>query len=83
MSQHFLLSARARTLSLAQVMRMTNQEGGGRLYSGPMARWEASLPALRMPHRLGLPQSEWRSALALQGVPQKFLGYQRHVVRVP
>ncbi len=53
-SQHFLLSAKARTLSLSAVLRMTDQEaeaafiriGWGR------DRRQAGLPALRMRDRL-------------------------------
>ena len=54
MSQHFLLSAHARTLSLSAAMRMTDEEAEAAFRS---IRWadtdgKPRLPELRMRHRL-------------------------------
>ena len=54
MAQHFLLSAKARTLSLAAVLRMSDQEAEAAFVAHPLGgnRGQADLPALRMPDRL-------------------------------
>ena len=41
------------------------------------------LPALRLPDGLCLPPAERCAALALQSLPQGFLGYVRDAVRIP
>ena len=85
MPQHFLLTSAARTLSLASVMRMSDEEAE-RIFI--RLRWsdndgERLLPALRLPDRLFLPPPERCAALALQGLPEGFLGHVRDAVRVP
>ena len=53
MSQHFLLSAAARTLSLVQVMRMSDDEAFETFKADPLGddRRRAGVPALRLrPH---------------------------------
>ena len=85
MPQHFLLTSAARTLSLASVARMSDEEAE-RVFV--KLRWsdndgERLLPALRLPDRLFLPPPERCAALALQSLPQGFLGYERDAVRLP
>ena len=41
------------------------------------------MPTLRLPDRVGLPPAQSRPALALQGLPEGLLGYERDIVRVP
>ena len=84
MPQHFLLTSAARTLSLASVMRMSDEEVE-RVFI--RLRWsdnngEALLPALRLPHCLGVPPSRARSPLALQSLPEGFQRHVGHAVRV-
>ena len=85
MPQHFLLTSAARTLSLASVMRMSDEEAERTFVPSPLGgqRRERLLPALRLHDRLFLPAAERRAALALQRLPQGFLGYERHPVRLP
>ncbi len=67
MPQHFLLSSAARTLTLASVARMSDEEAE-RVFI--RLRWadndgDAYLPALRLHHGLHGPPPERRAALAL------------------
>ena len=52
MPQHFLFSAKARTLSLASVLRMTDLEAETVFRSSAGPDGNADLPSLRLPHRL-------------------------------
>ena len=45
--QNFLKSAAARSLSLAQIFRLSDDEAYGLLKSHALGRWGADLPALR------------------------------------
>src|ERR1700730_14015094 len=84
MSQHFLLTSAARTLSIASVARMSDEEAE-RVFI--RLRWADNDGNAYCPHCgctivYSCP-TEWRSALALQSLPQGFLGHQRNAVRVP
>ena len=70
MAQHFLLSRPAKSLSLAQVFRMSDAEAEAIFRQGPLARdkWRASLPVMRRLERLRLPPSKRRTALSLPRV---------------
>ena len=85
MAQHFLLSAAARTLSLASVARMSDEEAERVFIRLRWARQRRQrlLPALRLHDGLHGPPPERCSALALQSLPQGFLGHERHAVRLP
>jgi hypothetical protein len=65
MSQHFLLTRAAKTLSLAQVFRMTDAEAETTFRNLALAGHQrrAGLPALRRRRGLRLPPSERRTAL--------------------
>jgi hypothetical protein len=90
MAQHFLLTAATRTLSLASVARMSDEEvervfirlrwsdNGGDAYCP-----HCGCPTVYMARRLnGAPR--WRCpALALQSLPQGFQRDERDAVRVP
>jgi hypothetical protein len=73
--QHFLLSPAARTLSLRDIMRMSDVEAHARFVS---VRFDANngepLPALRQPE--GLHAGGNSATLEVRGLPQKVL---RHV----
>src|SRR5579871_3484219 len=74
MSQHFLLSAKAKTLSLSAVLRMTDEEAEAAFIR---IRWAATGgKPVRMRDRVGLPEGERNRPLALQGLPEEL---QRHV----
>ena len=84
MSQHFLLSPAAKTLTLAHVMRMSNEEAETMF---ARIRWHetdggSGLPALRRSSGLQRPPPQWPATLALQGVQQGVHHDQRHAVRV-
>ena len=83
MSQHFLLSRAAKTLSLAQVFRMTDAEAEAtfRKCAGRDGR-RAGLPALRRLGRLRLPPPERRAALSLPRVRQGFHDHLGNAVRL-
>ena len=77
MAQHFLLSARARTLSLSAALRMTETEAEAAFRS---IRWAATDGKPVCPHcecaivyEAAAP--ERRAPVSVQGVPQ---GFQRH-----
>src|ERR1700730_1837207 len=76
----------SRTDALASV-RYADDRSGGRtdLCSAPLVgqRRERLLPALRLPDRLFLLPPERCATLALQGVPERFFGHFRDVVRDP
>jgi len=67
MSQHFLLSSRAKTLSLASVARMSDDEVEAVFLQDQVGQQQRQsvLPEMRLHDRLRLPASEWASALAL------------------
>ena len=85
MPQHFLLTPAARTLSLASVMRMSDEEAERTFVR---LRWADNDGDAYCPHcgctinHLFLPSPERCAALALQSMPKGFLGYERHIVRV-
>jgi hypothetical protein len=84
MSQHFLLSVAARTLSLASVARMSDEEAE-RVFI--RLRWadndgSAYCPRCGCTIVYSCRRSERCAALALQSLPQGFLGHQRHPVCV-
>ena len=65
MSQHFLLSAKARTLSLAKVARMSEEEAA-EAFKPLVGHWRrAYLSSLRLPRRVRL---QVPSAVQVQGV---------------
>src|SRR4051812_2166771 len=83
MAQHFLLSARARSLSLATVLRMTVEEAERAFIA---VRWAATagkphLPALRMRDGLRMPPTWPCTAVPLQSVPQGLLYHVGHDLR--
>src|SRR6201999_4118329 len=82
MSQHFLLSAKARTLSLSAVLRMTDEQAETAFCN---VRWTdgKAICRLRMPDGLRMPPHDWLAPVPLQGVLQRFLHHQRHPVRPP
>jgi hypothetical protein len=61
MSQHFLLTAAARTVSLKQILRMEEDEA--------WTRGGAGLPPLRLSDVLVLPTAQWSAAVPLLGLP--------------
>ena len=65
MAQHFLLSAAARSLSPAKVMRMSDLGAD---------RWQTGLSELRLPDLLRLSPLGKPASLALQGMSRRFLG---------
>jgi transposase len=75
MAQHFLLSAAARSLSAAKIMRMSDRRGRERVPAPALARHrrQAGLPWLRLHDLLRLPTTGGPTALALQGVSKRFL----------
>ena len=85
MSQHFLLSPEAKTLSLASVFRMSDAEAETTFRKRALVRnrRRAGLPALRRLERLRMPPAERRAALPLQGVQEGFHHHVRHAVRLP
>ena len=82
MAQHFLLSRPAKTLTLAQVFRMTERGSRGGFRQGPLARRRTARRSARMRRleRLRLPAPERRAALPLPRVQGRFLDYQRNAV---
>src|SRR3954471_23842604 len=89
MARHFLLSAAARTITLASVARMSVEEAervfirlrwsgnDGNAYCphcGCTTVWMACRPS---------GAARWRCPLALQSLPQGFLGHERHAIRLP
>ena len=85
MAQHFLLSAAARTLSLASVARMSDEEAE-RVFI--RLRWADNGGNAYCPH-CGCTtvymarRPSGAAALALQSLPQGFLDHERDAVRVP
>ena len=85
MPAHFLLTSAARTLSLASVARMSDEEAE-RVFI--RLRWADNGGEPCCPH-CGCPTVYiWRAAerctpLALQSLPEGFLCYERHLVRLP
>ena len=76
MSQHFLLSSRAKTLTLASVMRMSDEVSRACFRPAPLGhqRREALLSALRLHYCLRKsPQGSF--TLAVQGMLQRFLAH--------
>ena len=85
MSQHFLLSAKARTLTLSAAMRMTDQDANA-AFAG--IRWAATdgkpvCPHCDCPTAWDCRKANGAPALALHGVPQVLLRHARDFVRVP
>jgi hypothetical protein len=85
MTQHFLLSAAARTLTVASVARMPEEEVE-RVFI--RLRWSDNHGDAYCPH-CGCPtvymarRPNGAPRLALQSLPQGFQRHQRHPVRVP
>ncbi len=82
MSQHFLLSAAARTLSLSDVARMSDEEAHAKFAA---IRWSDNdgqpyLPEMRVPHRVWDPLAQ---NVAMQGLRQAVLGHVWYDVREP
>ena len=76
MSQHFLLSTRARTLSLAKVMRLTDGEAYEAFKS---IRWadtdgEPVCPALRLPFSLRVQVPQGMQVPRMRGAIQHYDG---------
>ena len=85
MAQHFLLSAAAKTLSLASVFTMKDADAEmtfRRIRWHETARRAGLLP-LRRDRCLRLPPLERRPPLPLPGLRQGFQHYQRDAVRLP
>ena len=70
MSQHFLLTAAARAVSLKQILRMEEAEAWTLFCT---IRWpeSAGVPAVRLPDLLGLPAAQWGAAVPLLGLPAR------------
>jgi len=83
MSQHFLLSAAARSLSIGKVVRMSDQRRRECFRAPALAndRRQAGVSGLRL-HDLPRLSSRSLSALAMQGVRLRFLGDFGHAVRL-
>jgi hypothetical protein len=81
LAQHFLLSAKARTLSIAAVLRMTDRQAETLFASLRWAETEgkAVCPNCDGPTCYECRRPEWRAALSLQGVPQGLLPHVRHL----
>ena len=83
MSQHFLLSAAARSLSIGKVMRMSDQ-GAENVFA--RLRWPTTDGKPVCPdcgvHDLLRLSPRSLSALAMQGVRLRFLGDFGHAVRL-
>jgi hypothetical protein len=83
MPQHFPLTSAARRLSLASVMRMSDEEAE-RVFV--RLRWSDNGVNAYCPH-CGCPtvyscrRPNGGAALAVQGVPEGFLGYERDAFR--
>ena len=71
MAQHFLLSAAARSLSAAKIMRMSDRgvENVFLRLRWPETDGKPVCPGLRLPHLLRLPAIVRPVTVALQGVP--------------
>lgn len=85
MSQHFLLRAEARSLSLVEVMQMTEAqaEAAFRKVRWPDTQGEAVCPSCGSPGLLRLPQAQRCPAVALQGLPCRLQHHVRDAVRFP
>ena len=83
MSQHFLLSAAARSLSIGKIMRMSDQGAENVFARAALAnnRRQAGVSGLRLHDLLRL-SSRSLSALAMQGVRLRFFGDFGHAVRL-
>ena len=83
MSQHFLLTAAARTVSLKQILRMEEAEAWTLFCS---IRWPESdgVPsaAVRLPGLLGPPATQWGAAVPLLGLPARLQPDLGHPVRL-
>ena len=84
MSQHFLQSAAAKTLSLAQVFRMSDADAETMFRKRPLAGngRRAGLPALRRLERLRMPPPEWLAPLPLPRLREGFHASRRDAVRL-
>lgn len=81
--QHFLLSKAAKTLSLAQVFRMTDLEAETAFKA---IRWASTNGTPVCPSCGSVeagPSPEWGAPLPLQGLQEGFHHYQRDAVRQP
>jgi hypothetical protein len=78
MAQHFLLSAAARSLSLAKVMRMLHLGVENVFLRLRWPKTDGSLSVRTVAARPVTPVVEWGpAALALQGVPPRLLGKRK------
>ena len=82
MTQHFLLSAQARTLSLAKVMRLSEEEAYATFKRIRWAseRWRALLPTLRLRSGLHVP---FPAHLQVPGLRKPVLNHHGHDLRQP
>src|SRR4051812_40701851 len=85
MSQHFLLSAAARTVSLKQILRMEEDEAWATVLFDPLAgdRGGAGVPALRLSDLLVLPAAQRSATVPLLGLPARLQPDLGHPVRLP
>jgi hypothetical protein len=84
MSQHFLLSPAAKTLSLSSGVPHDRSGGGSHVRKGALARYrrQADLPALRRPRCLWGAPAEWFTPIPVQGLLEGFHAHGRHAVRL-
>ena len=82
MAQHFLLSAQARTLSLAKVMRLSEEEAYAtfRQIRWASERWRALLPTVRLRGGLHVP---FAAHLQVPGLRKPILDHHGHDLRQP
>src|SRR4051812_44222760 len=85
MSQHFLLTAAARSVSLKQILRMEEAEAWAMFCSirWPETEGGAGLPALRMSDVLEVPAAQRSAAVPLLGLPARLQPDVGHPVRLP
>src|SRR4051812_48988127 len=84
MAQHFLLSPAAKTLSLAQVFRLSDAEAEAMFRNIRWANTNGEAVCVHFWwHRcLRLPPPERRGPLPLSCPPQRFQHYVRHTIRL-
>ena len=84
MSQHFLLSRSAKTLTLAQVFQMSDAEAEATFAKvrWPETNGEPVCPKLRRRERLELPAPDWRAAVPLPSLQERLLDYVGNSLRL-
>jgi hypothetical protein len=82
MSQHFLLSSRAKTLTLASVARMSDEEAeiGFRKIRWASNNGNPFCPKCGCTIVLRLSPRQWYGPLAVQSLPAQLLDYERNIV---